>query len=79
MSKCRILLPTVSIERFLMAQYPDKKDMGWPTYIICESPDADFKNYGRSKRRTSKRRISQTPPGYIRSLKRVEAKIIYYL
>jgi len=35
--------------QILMAQYPDKKDMGWPTYIICESPDADFKILGEVK------------------------------
>ena len=30
--------------QILMAQYPDKKDMGWPTYIVCQSADDDFPN-----------------------------------
>lgn len=33
----------------LLAQYPDKAEMGWPTYILCESPDADFKILGEVK------------------------------
>lgn len=28
--------------KILMAQYPNKEGMGWPTYLVCESPEADF-------------------------------------
>ena len=35
--------------QILMAQYPDKKNMGWPTYIVCNSPDADFEIIGEVK------------------------------
>lgn len=33
----------------LLAQYPDKADMGWPTYIICEEPEGDFQILGEVK------------------------------
>lgn len=35
--------------QILMAQYPDKKDMGWPTYIVCGSPNDDFEIMGEVK------------------------------
>ena len=35
--------------QILMAQYPDKKDMGWPTYLVCESPEGDFEIVGEVK------------------------------
>jgi hypothetical protein len=35
--------------QILLAQYPDKSEMGWPTYIICESPEAEFKIVGEVK------------------------------
>lgn len=35
--------------RILLTQYPDKSQMGWPTYIICESPDEEFKILGEVK------------------------------
>lgn len=35
--------------KILMAQCPDKSTMGWPTYIVCESPDDDFKIMGDVK------------------------------
>jgi hypothetical protein len=35
--------------QILLTKYPNKTDMGWPTYIICESPDADFKIIGEVK------------------------------
>ncbi len=35
--------------KILLAQYPDKADMGWPTYIICDSPEAEFKILGEVK------------------------------
>ncbi|WP_081609083.1 thioredoxin family protein, partial [Richelia intracellularis] len=25
--------------RILLSQYPDKSKMGWPTYIVCDSPE----------------------------------------
>lgn len=33
----------------LLSQYPDKSQMGWPTYILCESPEAEFKILGEIK------------------------------
>lgn len=33
----------------LLAQYPKKEGMGWPTYIICDSPEGDFKILGEVK------------------------------
>ena len=33
----------------LLAQYPDKSDMGWPTYLICEDPEGDFRILGEVK------------------------------
>ncbi len=35
--------------QILLAQYPDKTDMGWPTYIICDAPDAEFQIIGEVK------------------------------
>ncbi len=33
----------------LLNQYPDKSQMGWPTYILCDSPEGDFKILGEIK------------------------------
>ncbi|MGP1381990.1 MAG: thioredoxin family protein [Thainema sp.] len=27
--------------QILLAQYPDKSAMGWPTYLVCEEPESD--------------------------------------
>ncbi len=35
--------------QILLTQYPDKVDMGWPTYIICEEPEGEFKILGEVK------------------------------
>jgi hypothetical protein len=36
--------------KILLSQYPDKAEMGWPTYIICDSPDDEnFKIIGEVK------------------------------
>jgi uncharacterized protein YyaL (SSP411 family) len=35
--------------KILMAQYPDKEGMGWPTYIVCHSPEGDFTILGEVK------------------------------
>ncbi|MGB3495701.1 MAG: hypothetical protein WBA57_23430 [Elainellaceae cyanobacterium] len=35
--------------KVLLAQYPDKAEMGWPTYILCESPEAEFQILGEVK------------------------------
>lgn len=35
--------------QILMAQYPNKEGMGFPTYIICESPEGDFNIIGEVK------------------------------
>jgi hypothetical protein len=35
--------------QILLAQYPNKADMGWPTYIVCDSPEGDFKIVGEVK------------------------------
>ena len=35
--------------KVLLSQYPDKADMGWPTYIICDHLDDDFQIIGEVK------------------------------
>jgi hypothetical protein len=35
--------------KILLAQYPDKAEMGWPTYLLCESPEGNFKILGEVK------------------------------
>ncbi|NEQ31530.1 MAG: thioredoxin family protein [Leptolyngbya sp. SIO4C5] len=35
--------------KILLAQYPDKAEMGWPTYLVCENPAADFQILGEVK------------------------------
>jgi hypothetical protein len=35
--------------KVLLTQYPDKSEMGWPTYIICESPEEEPKILGEVK------------------------------
>ena len=35
--------------KILLAQYPDKSEMGWPTYIICSSPEEEFQIVGEVK------------------------------
>lgn len=35
--------------KILLTQYPDKSEMGWPTYILCEEPEGEFKILGEVK------------------------------
>lgn len=35
--------------KILLAQYPDKSQMGWPTYLICDAPEAEFSILGEVK------------------------------
>ena len=35
--------------KILMTQYPNKEDMGWPTYIVCNSPEDNFTIIGEVK------------------------------
>ncbi|MEM9271406.1 MAG: thioredoxin family protein [Cyanobacteria bacterium P01_F01_bin.143] len=35
--------------KILLAQYPNKEDMGWPTYLVCDSPEGDFQIVGEVK------------------------------
>jgi hypothetical protein len=35
--------------KILLTQYPDKAEMGWPTYILCEEPEGEFKILGEVK------------------------------
>ena len=36
--------------KILLAQYPDKSAMGWPTYLVCEAPESDdFRILGEVK------------------------------
>jgi len=35
--------------KILLSQYPDKAEMGWPTYLICESPEGEFQILGEVK------------------------------
>ncbi|PSB25213.1 thioredoxin family protein [Chlorogloea sp. CCALA 695] len=35
--------------KILLSQYPDKAEMGWPTYLICDSPEGEFQILGEVK------------------------------
>ncbi|WP_396033535.1 thioredoxin family protein [Candidatus Cyanaurora vandensis] len=35
--------------KVLLTQYPNKTDMGWPSYIICDQPDGEFQILGEVK------------------------------
>lgn len=35
--------------KILLAQYPNKEEMGWPTYLICEEPEGEFSILGEVK------------------------------
>ena len=35
--------------KILLTQYPDKADMGWPTYLICKDPEGEFEIIGEVK------------------------------
>ena len=35
--------------KVLLSQYPDKADMGWPTYLLCKNPEAEFEVVGEVK------------------------------
>ena len=35
--------------KVLMAQYPNKEGMGWPTYLIVTNPEGDFVIHGELK------------------------------
>jgi hypothetical protein len=35
--------------KILLSQYPDKEGMGWPTYLICDSPESEFSILGEVK------------------------------
>jgi hypothetical protein len=35
--------------KILLTQYPDKSTMGWPTYLLCENPQGEFKIVGEIK------------------------------
>ncbi len=35
--------------QILLTQYPDKSEMGWPTYLVCEAPEGEFKIVGEVK------------------------------
>jgi hypothetical protein len=35
--------------KVLLAQYPNKEGMGWPTYLVVSNPEADFVIHGEVK------------------------------
>jgi hypothetical protein len=35
--------------KILLSLYPDKSEMGWPTYIVCDSPEGEFQILGEVK------------------------------
>jgi hypothetical protein len=35
--------------RVLLAQYPNKEGMGWPTYLVVSNPESDFVIHGEVK------------------------------
>ena len=40
--------------RILLAKYPTKEGMGWPTYLIVENPEGEFEILGELKGGMSK-------------------------
>ena len=40
--------------KILLSQYPNKEGMGWPTYLLVESPESEFKIIGEIKGGMSK-------------------------
>ena len=40
---------TATYRKFLLSQYPDKAEMGWPTYLVCDSPEGEFQIIGEVK------------------------------
>ena len=41
--------------KVLMAQYPNKEGMGWPTYLIVTDPEGEFVIHGSSKEACQRR------------------------
>jgi hypothetical protein len=35
--------------KVLLAQYPNKEGMGWPTYLVVSNPESDFVIHGEIK------------------------------
>jgi len=35
--------------KVLLAQYPNKEGMGWPTYLVVSNPESDFVIHGEVK------------------------------
>jgi hypothetical protein len=35
--------------KVLLAQYPNKEGMGWPTYLVVSNPESDFIIHGEVK------------------------------
>jgi hypothetical protein len=35
--------------KILLTQYPDKAEMGWPTYVVCSDPEGEFSIVGEVK------------------------------
>ena len=35
--------------KVLLAQYPNKEGMGWPTYLVVEAPEGEFSIKGEIK------------------------------
>ena len=51
------LQDTVAYRKFrkiLLAKYPNKEGMGWPTYLLVENPEGDFSILGELKGGMSK-------------------------
>jgi hypothetical protein len=47
-----MLQDTVTYRRYrkvLMAQYPNKEGMGWPTYLLVTDPEGEFEIHGELK------------------------------
>ncbi|TGG81765.1 MAG: thioredoxin family protein [Aphanocapsa feldmannii 288cV] len=40
--------------KVLLARYPDKEGMGWPTYLVVSNPEADFTIHGEVRGGMSK-------------------------
>ncbi len=35
--------------KILLAKYPNKEGMGWPTYLLVSNPDSEFEIHGEIK------------------------------
>ena len=47
--------------KVLLARYPKKEGMGWPTYLVVSNPEGDFTIHGEVKGRYAQGRFPPAP------------------